>query len=71
MAERWWREVEFPARPRDEPDDRCRGSSASSARLVEHRYGKERTERILAACWRLEDLKSAGDLVRMVNEPIS
>jgi 2-methylcitrate dehydratase len=36
--------------------------------LVEPRYGKERTDRILAACWNLENLKSAADLVKLVSE---
>jgi 2-methylcitrate dehydratase len=34
-------------------------------RLVEPRYGKEKADRILAACWALEQT-SAGDLVRLV-----
>jgi 2-methylcitrate dehydratase len=34
--------------------------------LVEPRYGKEKADRILAACWQLEKLKAAGDLVRLV-----
>ncbi len=36
--------------------------------MVEPRYGKERAERIVAACWGLEKLKEAGDLLRLVGE---
>jgi 2-methylcitrate dehydratase len=36
---------------------------------VEPRYGKPAADRILAACWDLEKLKHAGDLVRLVGEP--
>ncbi len=39
--------------------------------MVEPRYGKAAADRILAACWDLEKLKSAGDLVRLVGEPQS
>ena len=35
--------------------------------LVEPRYGKEKAERIIAACRDLEKLKNAGDLVRLVS----
>jgi 2-methylcitrate dehydratase len=35
-------------------------------RLVEPRLGKEKADRILAACWNLEKLKAAGELVRLV-----
>jgi 2-methylcitrate dehydratase len=34
--------------------------------MVELRYGKEKADRILAACWKLEDLKEAGELIRLV-----
>jgi 2-methylcitrate dehydratase len=33
--------------------------------LAEPRYGKERVERILAACWQLEKTLAAGDLIRL------
>jgi 2-methylcitrate dehydratase len=39
--------------------------------MVEPRYGRAAADRILAACWDLEKLKSAGDLVRLVGEPQS
>jgi 2-methylcitrate dehydratase len=34
--------------------------------LVEPRLGKEKADRILAACWGLDQLKAAGDLIRLV-----
>src|SRR3984957_17607625 len=36
---------------------------------VEPRYGKASADKILAACWELEKLENAGDLVRLVGEP--
>ena len=33
--------------------------------MVEPRYGKEKADRILAACWKLEELSDAGALVRV------
>ena len=39
--------------------------------LVEPRYGQERADRILAACWNLEKLREAGDLIRLVDESYS
>ncbi|MBI1913258.1 MAG: MmgE/PrpD family protein [Planctomycetes bacterium] len=36
--------------------------------LVEPRYGKQKADLILGACWDLENLKSAGDLVALVGE---
>ena len=35
--------------------------------LVEPRYGKEKADQILAACWTLEKLANAGDLIRLVD----
>ncbi len=35
-------------------------------RLVEPRFGKDKADRILAACWQLEKLKEAGELIRLV-----
>ena len=31
------------------------------------RYGKAKADRILAACWKLEELKEAGELIRLVS----
>ncbi|HEY7313478.1 MAG TPA: MmgE/PrpD family protein [Gemmataceae bacterium] len=36
--------------------------------MVEPRYGKERADRILAACWELEKLKEAGELIRLLDK---
>jgi 2-methylcitrate dehydratase len=33
---------------------------------VEPRFGKAQADRILAACWKLDELKEAGDLIRLV-----
>lgn len=35
--------------------------------LAEPRFGKERASRILQACWELENVKTAGDLVKQVS----
>jgi 2-methylcitrate dehydratase len=35
-------------------------------RMVQPRSGKDRADRILAACWKLESLKEAGELIRLV-----
>jgi 2-methylcitrate dehydratase len=35
--------------------------------LVEPRYGKERADQILAACWGLEKLANADELIRLVD----
>ncbi len=35
-------------------------------RMVEPRFGKDKADRILAACWALEKLKEAGELIRLV-----
>lgn len=37
--------------------------------LVEPRYGNERANQLLAACWNLEKLKDAGELVRLLGKP--
>ena len=34
--------------------------------LVEPRYGKDRAQQVLDACWRLEQLANAGELVRLL-----
>jgi 2-methylcitrate dehydratase len=35
--------------------------------LVELRYGKDRANRVLAACWELERVNSAGELIRLLD----
>lgn len=37
--------------------------------MVEPRYGKDKADRILATCWKLDALKEAGDLISLVGEP--
>ena len=61
------REVEFPRGHARNPMTDAEVEKKSRT-LVEPRYGKERAGRILAACWELENLKSAGDLVALVGE---
>ena len=59
------KEVEFPRGHARNPmtdaevEDKFR-------RMVEPRYGKERATAILAACWELEKLQSAGNLVNLL-----
>ncbi len=60
------REVEFPRGHAHNPmsdaevEHKFRG-------LVEPRYGKERADRIQTACWKLDKLKEAGELIRLVD----
>jgi 2-methylcitrate dehydratase len=60
------REVEFPRGHARNPmtdaevEQKFRGT-------VEPRYGKAKADRILAACWELEKLKNASELVRLVS----
>jgi 2-methylcitrate dehydratase len=59
------REVEFPRGHAHNPmTDREVEQKFRS--LVEPIYGKERSDRILATCWELETLSSAGDLVELL-----
>jgi 2-methylcitrate dehydratase len=39
--------------------------------LVEPRYGKDRTGRILRICWQLEKVKTAGELIQLFDAPYS
>ena len=59
------KEVEFPRGHAMNPMSDAEVES-KFRRLVEPRYGKQKADRILAACWKLEELKEAGELVRMV-----
>jgi 2-methylcitrate dehydratase len=61
------REVEFPRGHARNPMTDAE-VEAKFRRLVEPRYGKERADRILAACWKLENLAAGGELVRLVGE---
>ena len=60
------REVEFPRGHALNPMSDAEVEQ-KFRRLVEPRYGKERADRILAACWDLENLKNASDLIRLVS----
>ncbi|MFO0880930.1 MAG: MmgE/PrpD family protein [Gemmataceae bacterium] len=59
-------EVEFPRGHAMNPmtDDEV---EAKLRRMVEPRLGKEKADRILATCWKLEELQSPGELVRLVS----
>jgi len=59
------REVEFPRGHARNPMTDTEVERKFRA-LVEPRYGKERANQVLATCWKLEDLKSAGDLVGLI-----
>jgi 2-methylcitrate dehydratase len=59
------REVEFPRGHAMNPLTDAE-VEAKFHRLVEPRYGKSKADRMLAACWELEKLKDARDLVKWV-----
>src|SRR6266849_7887173 len=59
------REVEFPRGHARNPMTDAEVEQKFRT-LVEPRYGKERADRVLKACWELENVKSAGDLVALV-----
>jgi 2-methylcitrate dehydratase len=59
------REVEFPRGHAHNPMTDAEVEKKFRL-MVEPRYGKEKADRILAACWGLEKLKNATDLVRLV-----
>jgi 2-methylcitrate dehydratase len=58
------REVEFPRGHARNPmtDSEVEAKFRS---LVEPRYGKERADKILAMCWKLDELRSVGDLLQL------
>ena len=58
------REVEFPRGHARNPMTDAEVEKKFRA-LVEPRYSKERTDRVLAACWDLEKANNAGELVRL------
>jgi 2-methylcitrate dehydratase len=60
------REVEFPRGHAKNPMTDAEVEHKFRT-LVEPRYGKERANSVLAACWKLEELKSAGELVRLLD----
>ena len=62
------REVEFPRGHARNPMTDAEVEKKFRT-LVEPRYGKERADQVLAACWELDRLKSAGELLRLLGEP--
>src|SRR5262245_10585394 len=60
------REVEFPRGHAHNPMTDAEVEQKFRS-MVEPRYGKEKADRIVAACWGLEKLKNATDLVRLVS----
>jgi 2-methylcitrate dehydratase len=56
------REVEFPRGHAGNPMTDAEVEQ-KFRRLVEPRYGKDRTNRILSICWEFEKLKSAGEVI--------
>jgi 2-methylcitrate dehydratase len=60
------REVEFPRGHARNPMTDAEVEKKFRT-LVEPRYGRERADRVLAVCWQLEALGSAGDLVRLLD----
>jgi 2-methylcitrate dehydratase len=61
------KEVEFPRGHAENPMTDAEVEHKFRT-LVEPRYGKERADRVLAACWKLETLGSAGELVRLLDQ---
>jgi len=61
------KEVEFPRGHAENPMTDAEVEKKFRT-MVEPRYGKAAADKILAACWDLEKLKNAGDLVRLVGE---
>jgi 2-methylcitrate dehydratase len=60
------REVEFPRGHAENPMTDAEVEHKFRT-LVEPRYGKDRAARILKACWELDKLKQAGDLIRLLD----
>jgi 2-methylcitrate dehydratase len=60
------REVEFPRGHAENPMTDAEVENKFRT-LVVPRYGSERAARVLAACWELEKLKAAGELIRLVD----
>lgn len=59
------REVEFPRGHAHNPMTEAEVEYKFRS-LVEPRYGKERANGVLQACWELEKLKAAGELIRLL-----
>jgi 2-methylcitrate dehydratase len=59
------KEVEFPRGHARNPMSDAE-VEAKFRRLAERRYGAERVHKILAACWNLEKLSAAGELLKLL-----
>lgn len=60
------REVEFPRGHARNPMTDAEVEQKFRT-LVEPRYGKERADRVLKTCWEMEKVKTAGELVRLLD----
>jgi 2-methylcitrate dehydratase len=60
------KEVEFPRGHAQNPMTDAEVEQKFRS-LVEPRYGKARADQVLKVCWSLEDLKSAAELIRLVD----
>ena len=60
------REVEFPRGHAQNPMSDAEVEQKFRS-MVEPRYGKERADRILSACWELEKLREAGELIDLLD----
>ena len=58
------REVEFPRGHARNPMTDAEVEQKFQS-LVEPRYGKGRVDRMLAVCWDLDKLKTAGELIQL------
>lgn len=59
------KEVEFPRGHAQNPMTDAEVEKKFRSQ-VEPRYGKERAQQVLAACWKLEQLTAAGELVKLL-----
>ncbi len=62
------KEVEFPRGHARNPMSDAE-VEAKFLRMAEPKYGKQRCQQVLAACWKLESLKSAGELLKLLGQP--
>jgi 2-methylcitrate dehydratase len=60
------REVEFPRGHAENPMSDAEVEKKFRI-MVEPRYGKERADRILATCWKLDKLRETGELIRLLD----
>jgi 2-methylcitrate dehydratase len=62
------KEVEFPRGHARNPMTDAEVES-KFLRMAEPKYGAARCKQVLAACWKLESLKSAGELLKLLGQP--